>query len=313
MLHDSSLLNVFLTVANERSFTRAAEKLLRTQPAISLAVQRLENELGDTLIDRSGRDLALTDAGKIVFEVARRQENLHQELQSRLLELRNKAVGRVVIGANESMTLYLLPHLARYRRAYPKIKVVVQRSRSGEMRDRLVSGDVDFGVISHRLDDDGFVSRVIYEDHLSFLVPPKHRFAERTSLSIKELAMETLIAHNVPSPYRDAVIKAFQKAKVPLNMDVEMPTVESIRRMVQAGEGVAFLPRLCAEQDLQQGVLKEVPVKELRMARKIHLVRVEKRPLGHAARAFLEMLEQTTAPIQQVGARPVASPHGSKR
>jgi DNA-binding transcriptional LysR family regulator len=291
MLNDTSPLNVFLTVANEKSFTRAAEKLLRTQPAVSLAVQRLEGELGETLIDRSGRDLALTDAGKVVFEAARRQENLHQELLSRLSELRNKALGRVVIGANESMTLYLLPHLSRFRRAYPKVKLVVQRSRSGEMRDRLVSGDVDFGVISYRPDDASFQSRVIYVDHLSFLVPPNHRFANRQSLSIKDLAMETLIAHNVPSPYRDAVLKAFQKAKVPLNTDIEMPTVESIRRMVQAGEGVAFLPRLCAEQDLRQGVLKEVPVKELRMERKIYLVRVEKRPLSHASRAFLEMLD----------------------
>ncbi len=292
MLNDTSPLNVFLTVVNEKSFTRAAEKLFRTQPAVSLAVQRLEGELGETLIDRSGRDLALTDAGKVVFEAARRQENLHQELLSRLAELRNKAVGRLVIGANESMTLYLLPHLGRFRRAYPKVKLVVQRSRSGEMPERLLAGDLDFGVVSYRLDDERFLSRVLYVDHLSFLVAPNHRLANRRSLSIKDLAMETFVAHNVPSPYRDAVIKAFQKAKVPLNTDIEMPTVESIRRMVQAGEGVAFLPRLCAEQDLRQGVLKEVPVKELKLERKIHLVRVERRPLSHSARAFLEMLER---------------------
>jgi len=290
MLNDTTPLNVFLTVVNERSFTRAAEKLLRTQPAVSLAVQRLETELGETLIDRSGRDLALTDAGKVVFEAARRQENLHQELLSRLAELRNKASGRLVIGANESMTLYLLPHLSRFRRAYPKVKLVVQRSRSGEMPDRLLAGDLDFGVVSYRLDDDRFQSRVLYVDHLSFLVAPNHRLANRKMLSIKDLAMETFVAHNVPSPYRDAVIKTFQKARVPLNTDIEMPTVESIRRMVQAGEGVAFLPRLCAEQDLQQGVLKEVPVKELKLERKIHLVRVERRPLSHSARAFLDML-----------------------
>jgi len=290
MLNDTTPLNVFLAVVNERSFTRAAEKLLRTQPAVSLAVQRLESELGETLIDRSGRDLALTEAGKVVFDAARRQENLHQELLSRLAELRNKAVGRLVIGANESMTLYLLPHLSRFRRAYPKVKLVVQRSRSGEMPDRLLAGDLDFGVVSYRLDDERFQSRVIYVDHLSFLVAPNHRLANRKMLSIKDLAMETFVAHNVPSPYRDAVIRTFQKARVPLNTDIEMPTVESIRRMVQAGEGVAFLPRLCAEQDLRQGTLKEVPVKELKLERKIHLVRVEKRPLSHSARAFLDML-----------------------
>lgn len=293
MLNDSSLLNVFMTVVNEKSFTRAGEKLLRTQPAVSLAIQRLEEELGETLIDRSGRDLSLTDAGMVVFEAARRQENLHQELLSRLSELRNKAVGRLVIGANESMTLYLLPHLGAFRRAYPKVKLVVQKSRSAEMPDRLLAGDLDFGVVSYRLSDERFQSRVIYVDHLSFLVAPTHRLASRKSLTIKDLAMETFVAHNVSSPYRDMVIKAFQQAKVPLNMDIEMPTVESIRRMVQAGEGVAFLPRLCAEQDLQQGTLKEVPVKELNVERRIYLVRVERRPFSHTAKAFLEMLQMS--------------------
>jgi DNA-binding transcriptional LysR family regulator len=86
------------------------------------------------------------------------------------------------------------------------------------------------------------------------------------------------------------VLKAFQQAKVPLNMEIEMPTVESIRRMVQAGEGAAFLPRMCVDQDVRQGVLKEVQVKELRVERKIHLVSVAKRPLSHAARAFLDLV-----------------------
>src|SRR5690348_10316719 len=147
MLNDTSLLGVFYTVVNEKSFTRAAEKLFRTQPAVSLAIQRLEAEVGEPLIDRSGRELALTEAGRMVFEAARQQDNLQRSLANQLGELKNKATGRLAIGANESMTLYLLPHLSRFRRAYPKVKLVVQRSRSGEIPDRLLAGDVDFGVI----------------------------------------------------------------------------------------------------------------------------------------------------------------------
>src|ERR1700730_13117983 len=101
-------LRVFLSVANEKSFSRAAEKLLRTQPAISLAIQRLEAELGEKLIDRSAKDLLLTDAGTIVLEYARRFESLRQELENSLAELRDNSSGRLVIGANESTTLYLL-------------------------------------------------------------------------------------------------------------------------------------------------------------------------------------------------------------
>lgn len=103
--------------------------------------------------------------------------------------------------------------------------------------------------------------------------------------------METFIAHNVLSPYRDVVLRAFQRSKVPLNMDVEMPTVETIRRMVQRNEGVAFLPKMCVEQELEQGLLSEVEVEELRVDRKIRLVYPAKRVLSHAARAFLEVVQ----------------------
>ncbi len=290
MLNDTSLLGVFYTVVNERSFTRAAEKLFRTQPAVSLAVQRLEAEVGEPLLDRSGRDLFLTEAGKLVFEAARQQDNLQRSLSNQLGELKNKATGRLAIGANESMTLYLLPHLSRFRRAYPKVKLVVQRSRSGEIPDRLLAGDVDYGVISYRVDDERFRSQVLYTDHLALVVAPTHKLGKKSGVALKELEKETFIAHNVASPYRDAVIKAFQHAKVPLNMDIEMPTVESIRRMVQAGEGIAFLPRMCVDQDIRQGVLKEVQVKELRLERKIFLVSVAKRPMSHAAKAFLDLV-----------------------
>src|SRR5438093_13673566 len=101
-------LRVFLTVATEKSFSRAAEKLLRTQPAISLSIQRLESEVGEKLIDRSAKDLLLTDAGKIVLDYARRFENLQGELENALAEMRDKSAGRLTIGANESCTLDLL-------------------------------------------------------------------------------------------------------------------------------------------------------------------------------------------------------------
>lgn len=289
---DSTLLNVFLTVVDEGSFTRAAEKLFRSQPAVSMAVQRLEAELGEALIDRSGRELALTEAGRLVHECARQQENLNQLLANQLAELRNKTAGRLVIGANESMTLYLLPHLSRFRRAYPKVKLVVQRCRSSQILDHFLSGDLELGVVSFPIQDERVRAQVLYVDHLSFVVPPDHRLARRSSVSIQDLGMEVFIAHNVASPYRDAVIRTFAQHRVDLHMDIEMPTMEGIRRMVQAGEGVAFLPRMAVDQDVRQGVLKEVAVKELKMERRIHLVHLERRPLGHAARAFLELAKK---------------------
>ena len=283
-------LKVFLTVATERSFSRAGEKLLRTQPAISLAVQRLEHELGEKLLDRTGREMILTDAGKIVLEFCRRFENLEREMENSLAELRDMASGRLVIGANETTSLYLMQHIVSYRRQYPKVKVQVRRSLSSRVPAQLIDGDLELGVITYDPEDDRLESRVIFSDHLCFIVSPTHRFAHRESVSIRELGMETFIAHNVFSPYRDIVLKAFQRAKVPLNMDVEMPTVETIRKMVARNEGVAFLPKMCVEHDFEQGTLKEVRVEELSMERKIRLIYPARRALSHAARAFLEIV-----------------------
>jgi DNA-binding transcriptional LysR family regulator len=284
------LLQTFLTVANEKSFSRAGEKLLRTQPAVSLAIQRLENELGEKLIDRSGKELLLTDAGRIVTEYARRFDNLRLDLENALAELRDNAAGRLIIGANESTTLYLLHHVERYRHTYPKIKVQVRRSLSSKIPAQLIDGDLELGLISYDPDDDRLVSTVIFRDHLAFVVSPEHRFAGRKSVSIAELGLETFIAHNVISPYREVVLKEFQRRKVTLNMDVEMPTVESIRRLVQRNEGVAFLPRMCVEQEIGQGLLCEVDVEEMHVDRNIRLAYPAKRALSHAARAFLELV-----------------------
>ena len=284
-------LQVFHTVATERSFSRAAEKLLRTQPAISLAVQRLETELGERLLDRSGKDILLTDAGRIVLEYARRFENGQRELEVALAELRDNSAGRLVIGANESTTLYLLRHIQRYRRLYPKVKVQVRRCLSSKIPGQLLDGDLELGVISYDPDDDRLVSTVIYSDHLAFVVSPQHRFAEREAVSIRELGMETFIAHNVLSPYRESVLREFQRHKVALNMDVEMPTVETIRKLVQRNEGVAFLPRMCVEQELEQGTLHEVKVEELYVERQIRLVHPARRAPSHAAKAFLEVVK----------------------
>jgi DNA-binding transcriptional LysR family regulator len=284
-------LKVFLTVATEKSFSRAGEKLLRTQPAISLAVQRLEGELGEKLIDRTGRELILTDAGRLVLEYCRRFDNLEHELENSLAELRDMASGRLVIGANETTSLYLMHHIVNYRRQYPKVKVQVRRTLSSRTPTQLIDGDLELGVISYDPEDDRLESHVIYIDHLCFVVSPAHRFAQREQVSIRELGMETFIAHNVLSPYREVVLKAFQRAKVPLNMDVEMPTVETIRMMVARNEGVAFVPKMCVEQDLEQGLLKEVKVEELNVERKIRLIFPARRVLSHAAQAFLEIVK----------------------
>src|SRR5450631_3779842 len=202
-------LRVFLMVAAEKSFSRAAEKLLRTQPAISLSIQRLETELGEKLIDRSAKDLLLTDAGQIVLEYAKRFDNLQGDMENALAELRDKSAGRLTIGANESSTLYLLDHIEQYRRKYPRVKVQIRRSLSSKIPAELLDGDLELGILTYDPEDDRLTSQVIFQDHLAFVVSPNHKLAKRKEVSIEELGAENFIAHNVVSPYRAMVLREF--------------------------------------------------------------------------------------------------------
>ena len=287
---DISALSVFRIVVEEGGFSRASRKLLRTQPAVSLAVQKLEGQIGFTLIDRTSRKLLLTDAGQVALEYAKGFDAQKRKLVDELEELGNLSSGRLSIGANESSILYLLRHLRRYRWLYPKIRIRVQRSQSSQMPNEILQGYLELGVISFDPMDALLETRVIYTDHLAFVVSPKHRLATKDSVSIKDLGEETFIAHNVVSPYRRIVIGRFHEHRVPLRTPVEMPTIESIRKLVQADEGVAFLPRMCVGHEIRQGTLCEVRVKEIEVERPIRLVYPKRRSLSRAGQAFLELV-----------------------
>jgi DNA-binding transcriptional LysR family regulator len=218
-----------------------------------------------------------------VLDYARRFENLRLEMENSLAELRDNSAGTLTVGANESTSLYLLRHIEKFRRLHPKINVRVRRSLSSKIPNELLDGNLELGVISYDPPDERLTSTVIYTDALAFVVSPKHRLAGRKAVSITDLAAETFIAHNVISPYRDVVIRAFLERRVPLNMPVEMPTIETIRKLVQNNQGVAFLPRMCVEQEIEQGLLREVKVKELHVERKIRLIYPTRRVLSHAS------------------------------
>jgi DNA-binding transcriptional LysR family regulator len=284
-------LDTFLTVAAEGSFSRASKKLLRTQPAVSLALKRLETELGERLIDRSSKDLVLTDAGRVVLDYSHRFYNLRREMLNALAELRDKHAGKLTIGANESTALYLITHIEKFRRLYPKVKVEIRRSLSSQIPDEVLAGALDLGAISYEPGRGELASTIIYNDSLAMVVSPGHRFAGRGEVGIGELGMEVFIAHNVFSPYRARVLEIFERHGVPLHMDVEMPTIDTIKRLVQINMGVAFLPKMCVGPEIVAGSLVEVGVREIQVMRQIRLIQPSKRPLSYAGQAFLAVVQ----------------------
>jgi DNA-binding transcriptional LysR family regulator len=284
-------LEVFLTVAREGSFSRAAEKLYRTQPAVSQAVRRLEKELGEPLFDSSSREGLLTDAGRVLLDYAQKLLNLKVEAADALNGLRELQRGNLTIAANEFTCLYLLPVLGEFRRDYPMIGVTVRRSLASRIPADVANHNIELGVIAYDPQESQLRCIAVYRDELFLVVHPRHPLAQGGSVSIKELGAESFVAHNVSSPYREKVLQAFKRHRTPLNMDVELPTIEAIKKFVSLGNGVALVPGICVQEELTRGELIRVAVRDLRVERRLRLVYRKNAALSHAARAFLKVAE----------------------
>jgi DNA-binding transcriptional LysR family regulator len=289
-----SQLEVFLAVARERRFSRAAEKLFRTQSAVSQTIHKLEEELGEPLFDRSSREGILTDAGKVLFEYAEKLINLRREAAESLSQLRELQKGRLAIAANEFTVLYLLPVLAEFRRLHPMIKITVERALGSHIPDEVLQHGVEFGVLSYEPQEANLHSVVVFQDELVFVVPPNHPLASASQVSIRQLGAESFVAHIVSSPYREKVLQLFSRHKTPLHMDVELPTLQAIKRFVAMGNGVAFVPEISVESEIARGELIRIPVRELQLKRKLRLIYRKQANLSHAARAFLKVAEAVT-------------------
>jgi DNA-binding transcriptional LysR family regulator len=283
-------LETFLAVAEERSFSRAAVRLHRTQPAVSQVIRKLEESVGETLFDRAARDGSLTAAGVLLRDYATRLLALRREASSALGELKSLQRGRLQLAANEYTCMYLLPALDRFRRQFPHIGATVHRMLASRIPEELNQRTFELGVISFRPAPAQFRSIAVYGDSLALIVGPRHPLRTAHHVSINDLGKEVFIAHNVASPLRRKVIEAFQRYSTPLNMAVELPTIEAIKRFVAMGNGVALVPHLTVARELQSGDLFEVPVEELAVRRVLRLVHRRQGTLSYAARAFLDTL-----------------------
>jgi DNA-binding transcriptional LysR family regulator len=280
-------LETFLAVAEEHSFSRAAVRLRRTQPAVSQVIRKLEASVGETLFDRAARDGSLTAAGVLLRDYALRLLALRREASSALDELKSLERGRLQLAANEYTCLYLLQAIDRYRREFPHVNVAVHRMLASRIPDELNLRTFELGMTSYRPDPAQYRSIAVYADSVALIVSPGHALAGAKRVSITDLGEEVFIAHNVASPMRRRVIEAFQKYRTPLNMGIELPTIEAIKRFVAMGNGVALVPHLAVARELEAGDLVRVPVDELEVKRVLRLVYRRQATLSYAARAFL--------------------------
>lgn len=297
-------LRVFCTVAAERSFSRAARKLRRTQPAVSQAIRRLEEAAGERLIDRSSRDGTLTDAGQLLLEYGGRLLHLAEEASQAVSALREVRKGRVLIGANDGGVYSVLPLIGEFQRTHPDIVVDVRRVPSRQMAQEVLLRSIDIGVLTFKPPERELQSVVISTDELVVLVPPGHALAARPHVSLEEVGRQNVIAHNDPSPTRDQVLRLYEQRHAPLNIKLALPSLDGVKRAVTMGLGVALLPRRCALEEIDRGDLLAIRVPELRTPRQVRLVARQDSALSHAARAFLDGARRDAAAVELPAVEP---------
>src|SRR5271170_2409467 len=289
---DLASLQVFQMVVRERSYSRAAEKLYRTQPAISISIRKLEEWVGQPVFVRGSGARTLTDAGVLLVEYADRMLNLREEISKGMKELRGLERGQLSLGVNESSIHALLPALDRYRQLHPGIHIKVHRVFSREVPREVLNHHLDIGVISYLPEERELAAVEFYRDSLVLIVWPGHRLAKRREVSVKELGEETFVAHIVESPYRRRVMQMFARHRTPLRMDVEMPTIESIKRCVEMKKGVAIVPHMCVEREIARGDLRELRIRQMSIERRLYLVYRGDRALSAAAQVLVDIVRE---------------------
>ncbi|MEK6408081.1 MAG: LysR family transcriptional regulator [Acidobacteriota bacterium] len=284
-------LEVFTAVADEKSFSRAGQKLGRTQPAISSTIKLLEGELGEPLFDRMGKTIRLTSAGELISEYAKRLLRLREEALLAVGELRGLNRGTLRLGANETTCLYLLPEvLSAFTQAYPQVQVDIHRAITRSISERVVDGSLDFGIVTLPIKNARLQVMTIHKDELALIVGPSHRLWARRSVQMRELEGEPFILHRVGTTTRERLVKHFDDGGVKIKVTMELASIETIKRFVSIGMGISIAPRLCIAKEIEEGSLRALTIRDARFQRKLGLIYNKERYQSQAARAFLELI-----------------------
>jgi len=285
-------LEMFVAVVEEGSVRGAAERVFRTQPAVSIAVSKLEREFEAPLFDRSKRyEYRLTQVGETLYHYATRMLSLRSETVSAVGDVRNLRLGRLRIGANESISLHLLPKLAQAfltKHSGIRMEVKCERSKSllGDLKDR----KLDLALLSFRPVDNELDAKFIMQDELVLIANPAHGFATKERVQIKDLSEESLLVMDVsePSPWHRKIADAFLQSKAPLHLTVENAPIETIKKMVTIGLGVGFVPLMSVGEERARGELAVVEVEGFQLERSVWLVR-RRAVQSPAAKAFMQI------------------------
>ena len=286
---DFEQLRTFLEVSRHKSFSRAAQKLSLTQPAISAQIRSLEQEVGAQLFDRSGGKVTFTAAGRIFEPFAEHCLDCHAHIVLAVGEMQRSPRGEISISANESTCLYVLPHVfTQFKQQYSRVGLSIVRAERARTLEAVLNREVDFGVVALPVKDPRFIVEWIHKDELVLVVSPGHALARGEKVRIEEVARAPLLLPK-HGRQREQLDLLFSSRDLHPNVAMELDSSELLKRFVAAGMGIGFLARSNVVDAEQAGTLKILPVESVRLQRDLAIVFRKDRALSRAAQAFIEI------------------------
>jgi len=292
---DFGQLITFLEVAKLGSFSRAGQKVFRTQSAVSAQIRQLEQEYGDRLLDRSGKDVTLTPAGRVLLAYAERLIQLRDESKLAVADHGTAPRGKLVVGANEATCLYVLPDVfAKYCRLYPEVQLSIYRNFSYKITEKLEIGTIDVGIITLPIKSSKLKTNPIFRDQLMWMVNPQNPLAKNEVISIAEIARQPMLMPKTGYTRR-LMDKLLRPHEAELQIRMELPSVGMIKSFVAAGLGVTLMSASFARDQVLAGRVKLIPLKEKELWRELGLAYRRDRTLTQAAKTFITTVRQLAA------------------
>ena len=286
---DFDQLETFIEVARLCSFSRAAEKRFRTQPAISSQIRSLEEEVGARLLDRSGGKVSLTASGKLFLKFAEDSIDARKSAVTAIAETERVPRGEIVVGANEGTCLHVLPEVfAHFKKQYPDVSISINRSDYSKVLESVTDNSVDFGVVSLPITDTRLTAVPIHKDELVVIAPPKHPLAKLKSATAVDIAQYPLVVPKVGHT-RDALDDLFHRQKLKPRYAMELDSSELLKRFVAADVGVGFISRSNVQEDVKAHVLVAIDFADAHIRRDLALVFRKDKALSRAALAFIDI------------------------
>jgi DNA-binding transcriptional LysR family regulator len=289
---DTKQLAAFCAVVERKSFSQAAERLGVTQPAVSLQIRALEERLGQRLLDRSGRRVEPTEAGRRLYRNAQRMLNLEENMLSDVAAAdRGRLAGTLKIGASTGPGAHLVPILlCEFQRAHPDLRVALSISDTQAVIEQVAARELELGVVGALRRHRSLEFEPLARDEIVLAVPPGHQAAGGT-VTLEELQLETLIVMQEGAGVRQVVEEELRRAGLRLRglrPQLELGLQESVKSAVAAGYGVAFISRTAIEGELAAGTLAWARVADIEPSRQLYVVRARARPATRVVGAFLE-------------------------